>query len=83
LKHRYRDQLRLGDSALWFLHVDVDRNTIVRRVAERKDHFMPVSLVDSQFAALEPLGPEEAGAPIDGTLTPEEIVAEALRRLGI
>lgn len=81
LKHRYRERLRQGDASVWFLHVDVDRETIIRRVAERKGHFMPVSLVDSQFAALEPLRPDERGAAIDGTQTPAEIVAEAVRDL--
>jgi gluconokinase len=81
LKHKYRDLLRQGDPQVWFLHVDVDRDTIVKRVSERKGHFMPASLVDSQFAALEPLSPNEAGAAIDGTRSPDEIVSEALRQL--
>ena len=81
LKRSYRDRLRQGAPDVWFLHVDVDRETILKRVSERKGHFMPASLVDSQFATLEPLGADEAGAPIDGTQTPEEIVDEARRRL--
>ncbi|WP_245806309.1 gluconokinase [Cryptosporangium aurantiacum] len=82
LKRSYRDRLRQGAPGVWFLHVDVDRETIVRRVSERKGHFMPATLVDSQFATLERLGPDEAGAAIDGTQTPEGIVEEALRTLG-
>ncbi|GAA0262364.1 gluconokinase [Cryptosporangium japonicum] len=81
LKRSYRDRLRQGAPDVWFLHVDVDRETIVKRVSERKGHFMPATLVDSQFATLQPLEPDEAGAPIDGTQTPEEIVDDALRRL--
>jgi gluconokinase len=81
LKYRYRERLRQGDASVWFLHVDVDRETIIRRVSERKGHFMPASLVDSQFAALEPLRPDEAGEAIDGTQTPEEIVADAVGHL--
>ncbi|EXG80689.1 carbohydrate kinase, thermoresistant glucokinase family [Cryptosporangium arvum DSM 44712] len=81
LKRSYRDRLRQGAPDVWFLHVDVDRDTIVKRVSERKGHFMPATLVDSQFATLEPLVADEAGAPIDGTQTPEEIVEDALRRL--
>ncbi|MFI5953314.1 gluconokinase [Cryptosporangium sp. NPDC051539] len=81
LKRAYRDRLRQGAPDVWFLHVDVDRETILQRVAERKHHFMPVSLVDSQFATLEPLGDDENGAAIDGGQTPEEIVDEALGRL--
>ena len=81
MKRSYRDRLRQGAADVWFLHVDVDRETIVKRVSERKGHFMPATLVDSQFATLEPLEADEAGAPIDGTQTPEEIVEDALRRL--
>jgi gluconokinase len=81
LKRSYRDRLREGAPDVWFLHVDVDRDTIVKRVTEREGHFMPATLVDSQFATLEPLGADEAGAPIDGTQTPEAIVDEARRRL--
>ena len=81
LRRSYRDRLRQGAPDVWFLHVDVDRETILKRVSERKGHFMPATLVDSQFATLEPLGADEAGAPIDGTQTPEEIVDEARRRL--
>jgi len=81
LKRSYRNRLREGAPNVWFLHVDVDRDTIVKRVSERKGHFMPASLVDSQFATLEPLGADESGAPIDGTQAPEAIVDEALRRL--
>ena len=81
LKRAYRDKLREGDPDVWFLHVDVDRETILKRVTERKGHFMPATLVDSQFATLEPLGADENGAPIDGTQPPEQIVDEALARL--
>ncbi|TQS44424.1 gluconokinase [Cryptosporangium phraense] len=81
LKRAYRDKLREGDPDVWFLHVDVDRETILKRVSERKHHFMPVSLVDSQFATLELLQDDENGAAIDGTQTPEQIVEEALNRL--
>ncbi|MFB9319218.1 gluconokinase [Cryptosporangium minutisporangium] len=81
LKRAYRDRLRQGAPTVWFLHVDVDRETILRRVAEREGHFMPVTLVDSQFATLERLGADESGAPIDGTQSPEEIVERALRTL--
>ena len=81
LKYRYRDLLRQAYAEVWFLHLDADRDLITRRVAGRSDHFMPVSLVDSQFQALEPLRPDEAGTVIDASALPADIVATAVARL--
>ena len=78
LKYRYRDRLREGDAQVWFLHLDADRDLITRRVAERGDRVMPVSLVNSQFQALEPLRPEEAGATVDASALPGDIVRTAV-----
>jgi gluconokinase len=51
LKYRYRELLRQAYAEVWFLHLDADQDLIAGRVAGRGDHFMPVSLVDSQFQA--------------------------------
>ena len=48
------------------------------RVAARTGHFMPVSLVESQFAALEPLQPDEDGAVVSAAEPVAQIVAEAV-----
>lgn len=82
LKYRYRDVLRQAAAGVWFLHLDADRDLITRRVAGRRGHFMPVSLVDSQFQALEPLRPEEAGAVVVAHAPAEDIVAAAMAHLG-
>ena len=42
---------------------------------------MPASLVDSQYATLEPLGPDEFGVAIDFTLGPEQIVEQFLKEV--
>ena len=81
LKRSYRDVLRQAGPRAWFLHLKVDRETAAARVAGRAAHFMPASLVDSQFADLEPLREEEAGLTVDGTLPPEQILATAIRAL--
>ncbi|WP_193213252.1 gluconokinase [Luteolibacter marinus] len=52
LKKVYRDRLRELAGPLSFFVLTVDRDEIVRRMAGR-DHFMPASLLDSQFAILE------------------------------
>jgi gluconokinase len=76
LKRRYRDRLRAKNPRLVFVHLVIDRETAHRRVAARRGHFMPSSLVDSQFAALEPPGPDEAALPLDGTRPVDELVSE-------
>jgi gluconokinase len=81
LKRRYRDRLRQAHADVWFLHLDATPALIIERVADRRGHFMPASLVDSQFQTLEPLDPDEAGTVIDASASPEEITQAALARL--
>ncbi|MFI6052193.1 gluconokinase [Streptomyces violascens] len=86
LKRGYRDRLRSAAPGLVFLHLTGDRALIERRMAERKGHFMPAALLDSQFATLQPLGRDEAGVAVDVSGTPEDIAeraAAALRPLTI
>ena len=55
LKRAYRDRLRAAAGpALTFVYLAADPEAMRRRVGGRKNHYMPASLVDSQFAALEP-----------------------------
>ncbi|WP_181777057.1 gluconokinase [Amycolatopsis pittospori] len=77
LKYRYRDILRNGGK-VWFLHLHGDRALLAERMATRSGHFMPVSLLDSQLADLEPLQPDEFGLVADIAKTPEEIVNTSL-----
>lgn len=60
LKRAYRDRLRAAAPGLVFLHLTGDRELIERRMGERKGHFMPTALLDSQFATLQPLEADEA-----------------------
>jgi gluconokinase len=76
LKRRYRDILRERASGVLFLHLDGDKETVRRRVAGRAGHFMPESLVDSQFADLEPLEADEQGIVVDLALPVDDIVDE-------
>ncbi|RCN53005.1 shikimate kinase [Ancylostoma caninum] len=52
LKKQYRDILRNGIRCK-FVFLDVSRKELERRLMERKNHYMPVSLLDSQLATLE------------------------------
>jgi gluconokinase len=65
LKRKYRDQLRTHCPKVEFLHLTGAPELISLRQAGRRGHFMPRSLLKSQFDSLEPLGPEEDGIAID------------------
>ena len=78
LKRKYRDLLREGDPALRFAHLHGPRELIAARLAARRDHYMPPSLLDSQLAALEPLQSDEAGLELDVQDAPARLVAQIL-----
>jgi len=78
LKQAYRDRLaRAGD--VRFVYLEGDRETIGARLAGRKHEYMPASLLDSQFAALEP--PVDAFA-VDVRLPVDEQIALIRRHYG-
>ncbi|WP_245155959.1 gluconokinase [Nocardioides sp. 503] len=81
LKRAYRDQLRAHAPATTFVHLHGERAVITRRQATRPGHFMPASLLDSQFATLEPLEDDESGFVVDVDQSVDDIVAEAARHL--
>ncbi len=80
LKRSYRDRLRAQADALVFVHLAAAKETLMDRVALRtqtEGHFAGVDLLDSQYAALEPLGFGEVGGTIDVShLTVQEALAE-------
>ncbi|MFE2989339.1 gluconokinase [Streptomyces sp. NPDC059262] len=79
LKHEYRDLFRRAGTGVWFLYLALDRASADPRVAGRTDHFMPSRLVDSQYAALEPLQSDEPGLTVDAVADPRTIVDQAVR----
>jgi gluconokinase len=74
LKRKYRDQLRTHCAIIQFLYLSGSPELISSRMAERPGHFMPAALLQSQFDALEPLGPDEAGFTADISHGVEDIV---------
>ena len=81
LKRVYRDRIRTAAGGpVTFVHLAGSQEVIAARMALRQGHYMPLSLLDSQFAALEPPAAEEAiTVSIDQPL--EAIVADILRQL--
>ena len=54
LKRADRDVLRKAAGPCRMIYLEGDKATILARMALRKDHYMPTSLLDSQFETLEP-----------------------------
>jgi gluconokinase len=84
LRRIYRDRLRHGAGAgLRFVFLDGGIELIRARIAKRHHRYMPASLLDSQFAALErPVGEADVLAvSIEGPI--EAVTAAALRALGL
>ena len=78
LKRKYRDQLRIHCAQTEFVHLSGSPEVIAARQATRPGHFMPASLMASQFATLEPLQPDERGVTLDVDHDIDWIVASYL-----
>jgi gluconokinase len=74
LKRKYRDQLRNHCRNVEFVHLYGTPAVIGKRQASRPGHFMPASLLASQFDTLEPLEPDECGLTIDVDQSIDSIV---------
>jgi len=82
LKRIYRDCLRSEvHGKMHFILLDGSRQLISDRMKQRKGHFMPPALLDSQFATLEKPTPDEHAVILDIARTPAELVEEAVRSI--
>ena len=82
LKRSYRDLIREQvEEPVYFLHLDAEKEVLARRVSNRPGHFMPASLLDSQFEALERLGADELGTEIDISGSYEQVVLQSVTYL--
>jgi gluconokinase len=81
LKRSYRDIL-IGDrSDVLLIYLRGEKDLIARRMAARKGHYMPVALLDSQFAALEEPGPDEHPIVVSIAPPPKDIADAVMRKL--
>lgn len=83
LRRIYRNLLCDGRPDVRFCHVSADAELIKERLDHRAGHYMPPSLLPSQFATLEPLQDDEPGVVVSVAGTPAEIIQRALRALGL
>ncbi|MDA8051799.1 MAG: gluconokinase [Rhodospirillales bacterium] len=83
LKRQYREIIigRRPNVALVYLRGS--KELIAKRMATRHGHFMPLALLDSQFATLEEPGPDERPIVVDVRGDPERIAAEILSGLAL
>ena len=81
LKRSYRDIIIGERHNVVLVYLQGSRELIGARVAKRKGHFMPPSLLDSQFAALEEPGPDENPIVVSVAPAPDAIVAEVIKDL--
>ncbi|MEO7069565.1 MAG: gluconokinase, GntK/IdnK-type, partial [Nostocoides sp.] len=86
LKHSYRDLLREAGPEVRFLHLVAPEALVGARSGHRARHFMPTSLLHSQFDTLEPLGPDELAlgsvvVSVEGSAP--EVLARAMTALGL
>ena len=81
LKRSYRDLLRsAGDPDVHFVHLAGSRALIAERMANRRGHFMPATLLESQLAILEEPSPDERAWVCDISHAPHAIVADLVTR---
>lgn len=78
LKRRYRDRLRLGSPLVRFVFLSLPQHEAAKRVSGRSGHFMPDSLVASQFADLEAPVEDALTLTIDATRPLETIVEQTI-----
>lgn len=80
LKRSYRDILRAESASLRFVFLSGPRTLIAERLAGRRGHFMPASLLESQLATLEEPSPDEGAWTCDITQSADDIVAALVAR---
>jgi carbohydrate kinase (thermoresistant glucokinase family) len=83
LRRAYRERLRAGHGDLIFLHLSGAPEVIATRQAARQGHFMPPSLMASQFATLEDTGNEPDALSVSVTAAPQAVVDAAMAALGL
>lgn len=75
LKRAYRDRLRQHAPDAVFVYLRASESLLAHRLADRRGHFMPASLLASQLADLQPLQPDELGVTVDPGTVDEEVAA--------
>lgn len=84
LRRVYRDHLRSKSNLpeLAFVHLSGDRDLLLSRLNDRKDHYMPPSLLTTQLDTLEPMQPDERGLVVNIDQSVDDIVQNIVDGFG-
>lgn len=77
LTRNLRDILRAAAPGTTFVHLVGDKGLLLTRMSAR-EHFMPITLLQSQLDTLQALGPDEDGIVVDVTPPVDQIVSTVL-----
>src|SRR2546425_3067471 len=81
LKRSYRDLLRSRVGAdVHFVYLAGSRTLLAERLAQRRGHFIPPALLESQLSILEEPSPGERAWVCDISQAPDAIVADLVKR---
>jgi carbohydrate kinase (thermoresistant glucokinase family) len=83
LKRAYRDRVIGSRERVRLVYLEGESDLIARRLAARKRHFMPASLLASQLAVLEEPQGDERPIVVSIARSPRRVVSEILRQLGL
>jgi gluconokinase len=81
LKRAYRDVLVHGRDDVRMVYLDGTEALIAARLAKRKGHFMPPTLLESQFKTLQPPAPDEHALAVSIDAPVEAVVDDIMRQL--
>lgn len=77
LKRSYRDRLRAAAPGLRFVHLHGPQDLLTQRLAQRRGHYMPPSLLQSQLDTLEPPAPDEQALVLSIEHPPQDLARQA------
>ncbi len=83
LKRTYRSRIVGTKSGVQLVYLKGDITLIGRRLQARKHHFMPASLLESQFTVLEEPQAEERALTVSIAMSPRRVVGTIIERLGL
>jgi len=81
LKRAYRERIRAGRPDVELVYLRGARELVSARITQRMGHFMPPSLLASQFETLEEPGKDEPVITVDIGGSPDQIVEAILTAL--
>jgi gluconokinase len=83
LKRDYRRVIVGAREGVRLVYLVGSKELIAGRMRARRDHFMPVSLLDNQFAVLEEPGADEHAIVVPVAMSPRKVLAAIIERLGL